>query len=90
MLNLPTQIDKKGLGFVVGQSILVVAPLKVQGILQPIQFFSGGVIHEEAHAVSEDGDSDYKMDKWVGPTVLGKELANWFAEDVIKFTRYEE
>ena len=90
MLNFPTQTDKKGLGFVDGRGMSTVAPLQVQGCPRPIQFVNGGVIHEEVHAVSEDGDSDCEMDKWVRPIVPGKKLANWFVEDVIDVSRYEE
>ena len=40
--------------------------------------------------MSEDGDSDCEIDKWVRPIVPGKNLANWFVEDVVKVTRYKE
>ena len=90
VLNLPTQTYKKGLGFVDGRNMSTTAPLKVQGVTPPIQFVSGGVIHEEAHAMSEERDNDFEMDKQVRPTISGKELANWFFEDVIEVTCYEE
>ena len=59
-----------------GRSMSTATPSRVQGIHSPIQFVSGGVIHEEAHALSEDGDNDCEMDKWVHPTMPGEKLAN--------------
>ena len=73
-----------------GRSAPTVVPLKIQGIPPPIRFVSGGIIHEEAHVVSEEGHNNYEMDKWIRPTIPGQEPANWFAEDVIEVTRYEE
>ena len=90
VLDLPTQTDKKGLGFMTGRNKSISTPLKTQDIPSPIQFVSGGVIHEEVDAVNEDGDSDCEMDKWVRPTVQVEKLVNWFAEDVIEVTLFEE
>ena len=90
MLDLPTQTNKKGLGFVTGLSVLTATPPKVQGIPSLVQFVNNGVIHVKSHAMSEDADNDCEMDKWVRPIVLGENLANWFAEDIIEVTRYEE
>ena len=68
--------DKGGMGFVAGRSAPVTIPPKVRRIPALIKFISAGVIHEEAHAVSDEGDSDCEMDNWIRPTVPGQEPSN--------------
>ena len=89
MLDLPIQKDRKGLGFIANQGKSVITP-EGQSIPPPIQFVSGGTIQEEAHAVSEGGDSDCEMDRWVHPTRPNEKLTNWFAKDIIEVIGFEE
>ena len=89
VFDLPTQKDKRGLGFIANQGRSVATP-EGQSIPPPIRFVSGGTIQEEAHAVSEGDGNGCEMDRWVHPTMPNEKLTNWFPEDIIEVTRFEE
>ena len=90
VLDLPMKKDKYGMGSVAWWHAPVTIPPKTQGVPAPIKFISGGIIHEEAHAVSDEGNIDYDIDNWIRPTVLGQEPSNWFFEKIVTVIRYQE
>ena len=61
-----------------------------KGLSPPVKFVRGGIQIEDVDAIDEEADDDYDVDKWIYPTVLGRELSNWFVEDVAVVTRVEE
>ena len=89
VLDLPTQKDKKGLGFVANHRRSVII-LGDQSIPPLIQFISGRTIQGEAHAVDEADGNNCEMDRWVHPTGPNEKHGNWFAKDIIEVTRLEE
>jgi hypothetical protein len=89
VLELPTQTDKRGLGFAPGMKVPVSTPMS-KGVSPPVKFVKGGIQIEDVDAIDGEADGDYDVDKWIYPTVPGRELSNWFVEDVAVVTRFEE
>src|ERR1044072_8081040 len=89
VLELPTQTDKRGLGFAPRLKVPVPASMS-KGVSPPVKFVKGGVQIEDVDAIDGEADNGYDVDKWIYPTVPGRELSNWSVEDVAVVTRFEE
>ena len=87
-MELPTQKDKKGLGYVPGKAPL--ATPAHPNIPPPIQFVKGGIQFEDVDAIGDETDSECYMDQWIRPTTPRQEPANWFSEDIAVISRLQE
>ncbi|XP_050916564.1 uncharacterized protein LOC127131691 [Lathyrus oleraceus] len=85
VLDLPLKFDKLGLGLNHSQQDVAPDVPKAPSVLTPVKFISAGFIsNDQANVVGDNDDSDYDIDNWIQPSVLGEELHNWTAEDVIQ------